>query len=243
MTPTRATVITVSVIALGVIGVLLLAADVTSVAKVLLIVLAALFAAVVAVALPAGLRKRFAPFVAVFVAAVGLISALVPEDGGSSNRQTPSRRSGPTGDLSFDSVGAVKQGMTMAQVEELFGRPSRKEQTSSEAETGALKTWTWDLPSGRVSVSFSGSDGRMINYGTNSPRLPTAWGPRIGDSFTSLQDVWGTALKPVTLGSDTSDPTNGLWIVSDSKRGNSLLFRISDGAISSIWGGSSLIAE
>lgn len=243
MTPTRAAVTTVSVVALVAVAVLLITADTTGEAKVLLIVVGALLVAVLAAILPTELRKRFAPFVAVFVAAVGLISTLAPENGGTSDGQRPTSPSGPTGNLTLDSVGPVRQGMTMAQVEEQFGSPSQKTQQGPVAAIPALKTWEWNLPNGEIFISFRASNGRMIHYGTTSPRLPTSQGPRVGDSFSSLKDVWGTALEPVTLGSDTSNSTNGLWTVTDPSTKNSLLFRISDGTISTIWGGSSLIAE
>ena len=209
-------------------------------ARIPFIVLEGLLVAVVTVLLPAHIRARSAPFLGAFVAAVSVIAIFVPQDDSSSG-DAGAAPTGPSGSLTYDSIGAVSQGMTPAQVKERFGSPSQLEKTGQLGGLEPKLIWTWNLPSGRVSVFFGQDDRRMTSYMTDSPRLPTVWGTRVGDSYASLDEIWGSSLQPLNLGTDLSDEQNGLWFV--EYHGDVLMFRLADGAVASIQGGESLVAE
>jgi hypothetical protein len=152
--------------------------------------------------------------------------------------------SGPRGELTSASVGPVRQGMTTAQVRSLFGAPDRTKHFSGcPLYSGSTATldWIWDLTDGGITLDFDAASGRLSSYRTTSPGFPTTIGNRVGDSFQSLHESWGTGLHPLSLGVP-STAQSGEWFVRDTPKAE-LLFSIRGGKVTTITGGYVPICE
>ncbi len=145
---------------------------------------------------------------------------------------------GPSGELLANGVGAVKQGTTTAEAEDLFGPPDQQDQFSGcefDPNSPATLQFRYDVPDGSLAINFEATSNEMVSYQTTSSQFPTTLGDRVGDSFQSLQDNWGSSLTALDIGAP-STPRAGYWVVRDSPEAE-LLFDISGSRIKSISGG------
>lgn len=145
---------------------------------------------------------------------------------------------GPSGELLANGVGAVKQGTTTEEAEDLFGPPDQQDQFSGcevNPDSPATLQFRYDVPDGSLAINFEATSKEMVSYQTTSSQFPTALGDRVGDSFQSLQDNWGSSLTALDIGLP-STPRAGYWVVQDSPEAE-LLFDVSGTRIKSISGG------
>jgi len=189
--------------------------------------------------------KRASPFLALGVA-VG-VAAILLAGGNGNNGSHPS---GPEGELSFSSVGAVHVGDTPAQVRAEFGAPDRTRPAGVPGCYAATR-WTWDLRNGSFAIDFDPSQTKLVSYTTTSPAFPTTTGNRVDDSFQSIRDTWGPSLRPLNLGI-ASTPRSGYWYVRDvGKRASAritsfppkIVYSVAGGNVRLIGGGEVPICE
>ncbi len=160
--------------------------------------------------------------------------------------ETPAAGTGPQGDLTTTGIGEVQQGMRTEEVEQLFGAPDQEQkgpgcELAPQAK-GAL-AWTYRLDEGEVVLNFDAGSGELGYYRTTSPGFETTLGDRVGDSYASLKQHWGSDLEPLPLGTGPT-PKAGFWVVKDEQDPRSALnFDIRGGKIAGILGGHIEICE
>jgi TIR domain len=191
--------------------------------------------------------KRASPFLAFAVAAA--VAAILLAGGGSDEKvPAPSR---PEGELTFSSVGPVHLGDSPERVRARFGTPDRTQRIGAVLGCPASTRWTWDLRNGSFSMDFDPSKRKLAFYRTTSPDFATTLGNRVGNSFQSIRDTWGAALRPMTLGTPAT-PRNGLWYVRDAGKDPGahvtsfppeLAYTVAGGAVTSIAGGDVPVCE
>lgn len=153
----------------------------------------------------------------------------------------PAPRTGPRGSLDFDSIGPVKQGASTGEVRRAFGPADRTSRQVGCELAGPnapeVVQWTWDLEDGDFTLTFDADTGKFKSYRTNSSKLPTAAGIRVGDNFAALEDGYGRPpLEPLLLGSEEPSAQSGVWFVrvdDDSQ----LTFTFAGGKVRTIAGG------
>ena len=93
---------------------------------------------------------------------------------------------------------------------------------------------------GELLLNFDPGAGELVDYRSTSPSLETNLGDTVGEDFATLQDNWGSDLKPFPLGQPTEQ--EGIWSVDEGPE-NKLLFDIQGGEITAISGGFVQICE
>lgn len=160
--------------------------------------------------------------------------------------ETDEAGAGLTGELTTTGIGEVEQGMRTEEVQELFGPPDQEQrgpgcELAPQAK-GAL-AWTYNLDDGEVILNFDAGSGELGFYRTTSPSLETTLGDKVGDTYASLKEHWGSDLEPLPLGSGPT-PKAGFWVVKDEEDPRSALnFDIRGGKIAGILGGHIEICE
>jgi hypothetical protein len=172
------------------------------------------------------------------VAALAVTLAIVLSGGDPSPSEGPP--AGPEGNLSFEGVGLVSQGTTVADAIETFGPPDERKEVAGcpyKPDDPRKVQLSYGLPDGSLVVYFDAPTEEMISYATTSKRFPTFAGDRVGDPYASLESNWGTALEYVPLGVSEPPPDHsGYWEVKDTPR-SKLLFDVSADRVKSISGG------
>jgi hypothetical protein len=159
---------------------------------------------------------------------------------------TEATSAGPQGQLITTGIGEVHQGMSTEEVEQLFGAPDQEQrgpgcELAPQAK-GAI-AWTYELDDGEVVLNFDAGSGQLGYYRTTSPGFETTLGDRVGDSYASLKQHWGSDLEPLPLGTGPT-PKAGFWVVKDEQDPRSALnFDIRGGKIAGILGGHIEICE
>jgi hypothetical protein len=165
---------------------------------------------------------------------------------GAEGTGTTEAGSGPAGELTTTGIGEVQQGMRTEEVQELFGAPDQ-EQTGPGCELapqakGAL-AWTYKLDDGEVILNFDAGSGELGFYRVTSPSLETTLGDKVGDTYATLKENWGSDLEPLPLGTGPT-PKAGFWVVKDEEDPRSALnFDIRGGKIAGILGGHIEVCE
>lgn len=109
---------------------------------------------------------------------------------------------GPIGPLGTSSVGPVRLGMDMKEVEELFGKPDDKEEVSfgGPGVPAPQVDWVWDLPGGEFRLQFETGGGTMTGYRSFSTELETEDGFTVGDSAAKVRQRYGNELGRPAIG-------------------------------------------
>jgi hypothetical protein len=158
---------------------------------------------------------------------------------------TEATAGGPQGELTTTGIGSVNQGMSTAEVRELFGEPDRTQKGPgcelAPKAKGAI-AWTYELGDGEVILNFDAASGELGFYRTTSPSLQTTLGDKVGDTYDSLRQNWGSDLEALPLGRPT--PKAGFWIVKDEGDSRSWLnFDVRGGKVAGILGGRIEVCE
>lgn len=169
----------------------------------------------------------------------------VSEEGTAATGAETTAASGPSGELTSSGVGEVTQGMSLAEIEAIFG-PANRTQKSAGCEldpkaTGSTAA-TYEIEHGRNLIFvLEDPSGGMVSYRNTSPSLTTEKGDVVGDSFESLQANWGDELQPLNIGSAQANAKTGIYEVKDGE--TTLTFEIFKGKIGAISGGTIQICD
>jgi hypothetical protein len=159
---------------------------------------------------------------------------------------TEATSAGPQGQLTTTGIGEVQRGMSTEEAEQLFGAPDQEQkgpgcELAPQAK-GAL-AWTYKLDDGEVLLNFDAGSGELGYYRTTSPSFETTLGDKVGDTYASLKQHWGSDLEPLPLGTGPT-PKAGFWVVKDEEDPRSALnFDIRGGKIAGVLGGHIEICE
>jgi hypothetical protein len=155
-----------------------------------------------------------------------------------SSSTTTEETTAPSGELTADGVGELKQGTSLDEAVAAFGEPTERERfPGCELDPNAkpVVQLTYDLADGELILTFAAASAELESYRTTSEQFETTLGDHVGDAYESVRDNWGNALEPLSLGVPAT-PEDGFWFVQQAPR-SQLLFAISGGEVESISGG------
>ena len=144
-----------------------------------------------------------------FALALSLVAALTAAGCGGApeapQSTTPAQATGPTGELGTSSVGEVRIGMEMDEVEAAFGRPDSEEEVSfgGPGSEAPQIDWVWDLSGGEFVLQFQTSDDTVTGYRSFSADLATADGFTVGTPLSEVEQRYGDELREGLIGSGT----------------------------------------
>jgi hypothetical protein len=112
------------------------------------------------------------------------------------------RASGPYGELRAEGVGPLEVGAPGGRVLETFGPPDRREQRNLGIGPTPEVDWLWRLRGGdEFALHFDARSRKLTGYCTDSPRLATADGLRVGAvSGGMLARRYGDRIVPARIG-------------------------------------------
>ena len=160
---------------------------------------------------------------------------------------TETTAGGPSGELTTTGIGEVQQGMRTEEVQALFGEPASEQKVPGCELAGPQATndlvWTYELGEGDAILNFDSASGRLGSYTVTGPSLETTLGDRVGNTYASLEENWGSDLEPLPIGTGPT-PKAGIYVVRDEQDQRAVLhFDIRGGKIAAILGGHVEICE
>lgn len=101
----------------------------------------------------------------------------------------------PSGAVTATSVGAVRIGMSTAEVSRYLTPPDTRELVNFGAGPAPEVDWTWSLPGGELILQFDRRRDELAGFETTSSAFSTTSGLGIGDDFTPLRREYAEQLR------------------------------------------------
>jgi hypothetical protein len=117
----------------------------------------------------------------------------------------PIESDGPYGSLGTSSVGPVRFGMSMREVQDKFGKPDKTQEVSfaGPGVDAPQVDWVWEGKDGETRIQFQTSDKTVTGYRTFSTALSTEDGFKIGDPIDDVNKKYGDLLRDGAIGQGT----------------------------------------